>query len=255
MLASIDVQLVRKSKYEQLLENRKKYRDIELASVLDIKMVERYLEFLPFSTSQLRQDLFVLSELGFKTNGYFVEFGATDGVTLSNSFLLESKFNWTGILAEPAKTWHDQLIKNRNVNIERDCVWRASNEKLIFNEVQDAQHNGELSTIDSFSSSDKHKTARQMGKKYEVDTISLMDLLKKYNAPKKIDYLSIDTEGSEFEILNSFDFSEYSFKVITCEHNFTPMRDEIHNLLSSHGYVRKFTEFSRFDDWYVLQDN
>ena len=55
------------------------------------------------SRSQLRQDLFVLSQLDFKRNGYFVEFGATNGFNLSNTHLMEKEFGWTGILAEPAK--------------------------------------------------------------------------------------------------------------------------------------------------------
>ena len=76
-------------------------------------------------------------------------------------------------------------------------------------------------------------------------------MLKKHNAPKKIDYLSIDTEGSEFEILNSFNFNEYDIKVITCEHNYTSMREKIYSLLSKNGYERKYSEFSMFDDWYV----
>ena len=84
-----------------------------------------------------------------------------------------------------------------------------------------------------------------------VETISLVDLLKKYNAPKHIDYLSIDTEGSEFDILENFDFNTYSFSVITCEHNYTPMRDKIYDLLTSKGYERKLTEVSRWDDWYI----
>jgi hypothetical protein len=74
---------------------------------------------------------------------------------------------------------------------------------------------------------------------------------RKHNAPKDIDYLSIDTEGSEFEILSAHDFSEYSFKVIPCEHNFTDMREKIHDLLSAQGYVRKYENLSKFDDWYV----
>ena len=60
------------------------------------------LKMLPRSRSQLRQDIFVLCTLDFKRNGFFVEFGATNGVDLSNSYLLETEFNWTGILAEPA---------------------------------------------------------------------------------------------------------------------------------------------------------
>tara|TARA_B100000242_G_C42645512_1_gene303440 strand:- start:264 stop:500 length:237 start_codon:yes stop_codon:yes gene_type:complete len=76
-------------------------------------------------------------------------------------------------------------------------------------------------------------------------------MLKKHNAPKTIDYLSIDTEGSEFEILSNFDFDEYDIKIITCEHNYTSMREKIFDLLSAQGYERKYSEFSLFDDWYV----
>jgi hypothetical protein len=76
-------------------------------------------------------------------------------------------------------------------------------------------------------------------------------MLKKYNAPKQIDYLSIDTEGSEFEILNSFNFDLYDIKIITCEHNYTPMRKKIYSLLTKNGYDRKYSEYSQFDDWYV----
>jgi len=200
------------------------------------------------SKSQLGQDMFVLSELGFKKDGYFVEFGATNGVDLSNTYLLEKDLGWTGILAEPAKVWAEALTKNRKCHIDYDCVWSTSGEVLEFNEVNAA----ELSTISTFSGVDEHATTRTSGTKYLVTTISLLDLLKKYNAPKEIDYLSIDTEGSEFDILNAFDFDAYKFKVITCEHNFTPMRVKIYDLLTSKGYTRKHTEYSRFDDWYVL---
>ena len=64
-------------------------------------------------------------------------------------------------------------------------------------------------------------------------------MLDKYNAPKKIDYLSIDTEGSEFDILKNFDFNKYEIKVITCEHNFTNSKEKIISFLTSIGYVQK----------------
>jgi len=200
------------------------------------------------SKAQLKQDIFVLSELDCKKGGYFVEFGATNGVDLSNTYLLETKFGWTGILAEPAKVWAEDLAKNRKCHIDYDCVWSTTGEVLEFNEVNAA----ELSTISTFSGVDEHAKTRTSGTKYPVTTISLLDLLKKYNAPKEIDYLSIDTEGSEFEILNAFDFNAYQFRIITCEHNFTPMREKIYDLLTSKGYTRKFPDISIFDDWYVL---
>lgn len=203
------------------------------------------------SKSQLKQDLFVLSELNFKRDGYFVEFGATNGVDLSNSYMLEKQMGWTGIVAEPAHIWHDDLIKNRSCLLDFNCVWKESGKTLEFNEVDAA----ELSTINVFSGVDEHAKTRENGNKYEVNTISLIDLLEKHDAPKEIDYLSIDTEGSEFEILSAFDFDAYKIKVITCEHNYTPMREKILNLLLSKGYVRKYTEFSRFDDWYVYNNS
>jgi FkbM family methyltransferase len=202
------------------------------------------------SESQVQQDLFVLHELDFKQGGYFVEFGAANGIDLSNTYLLEKELGWTGILAEPAKVWAEDLANNRDCHIDFDCVWSKTGEVLEFNEAIAA----ELSTVSQFSDGDEHAAARANGNTYNVNTISLVDLLKKYDAPKEIDYLSIDTEGSEFEILNAFDFDTYKIKIITCEHNYTPMRGQILQLLKSKGYVRKYTELSRFDDWYVLND-
>jgi FkbM family methyltransferase len=200
------------------------------------------------SQAQLWQDLFVLHELKMKKNGFFVEFGATNGKSLSNTYMLEKQFEWKGILAEPARRWHHELSNNRTVAIEKKCVWSKSGEVLVFNETEVA----ELSTIDSFSASDYHETARKNGVTYSVETITLLDLLKKYQAPKIIDYLSIDTEGSEYEILKNFDFAAYKFKVITCEHNYSPDREKIRELLKRHGYIAKYPELSEFDDWYVL---
>ena len=74
----------------------------------------KYIDYIDLSKSQIRQDLFVLSELRFKQNGYFVDFGATNGLDISNSYLLETQFNWKGILAEPAKKWHKDLKKQKS---------------------------------------------------------------------------------------------------------------------------------------------
>lgn len=218
--------------------------------------IDRYLKTLHYFVSgriemgyksQLGQDIFVLCQSNFKKNGFFIEFGATDGVEISNTYILEKEFGWHGILAEPAKTWHKSLKKNRSSIIDERCVWSESKRKIDFRET-DSQ---ELSTIESYSSLDMHKSERIAGNVYQVETISLMDLLVEHNAPKDIDYLSIDTEGSEFEILKKFDFNKYNIKIITIEHNFNIMREEIFKLLVSYGYERVFVEVSDVDDWYI----
>jgi len=223
-------------------------QDLGFIRALSPVNYELVLSLLEKSKSQLRQDLFVLSELGYRREGYFVEFGATNGIDLSNSYLLETEFSWTGILAEPGRVWKKELQSNRpNSSIETLCVWKDSNSILTFNETEDP----ELSTIDIFSGKDSHKDSRQDAKSYQVHTISLNDLLIKHNAPKYIDYLSIDTEGSEYEILRAFAFEKYAFGVITVEHNFTPQRELIFALLTKNGYRRKYENISSFDDWYV----
>tara|TARA_B100000925_G_scaffold278797_1_gene247951 strand:- start:514 stop:1299 length:786 start_codon:yes stop_codon:yes gene_type:complete len=252
ILSYFDARLVRKSSYKKLLSKLPLfYLKNDFSELIDSKHRMTYFENFNDSKAQLGQDLFVLSELDFKKNGFFVEFGATNGIDLSNTFMLEKKFGWNGILAEPAKLWHSELELNRSSSIEFDCVWKTSGDILLFNEVKDDLHKGELSTIDSFTSSDGHALERKSSNKYEVKTISLYDMLKKHNAPRTIDYLSIDTEGSEFEILSSFDFDEYDIKIITCEHNHTSRREKIFEMLSAQGYERKYTEYSLFDDWYV----
>jgi hypothetical protein len=81
--------------------------------------------------------------------------------------------------------------------------------------------------------------------------VSLSDLLRQHSAPGHIEYLSVDTEGSELGILQGCDFSTYQFDIITVEHNFTANREPIAALLRKHGYTRVFSEFSQWDDWYV----
>ena len=220
---------------------------IRISKILDF----RVWRLTKSSSSQLLQDIFVLKTLKFKRNGFFVEFGATDGVYLSNSLLLEKSFDWNGILAEPGRIWHHDLHKNRRAIIDRRCLWKESKCQLQFNETASP----ELSTLEDFQTIDFHD--RNIGEHitYEVETVTLKDLLKDNMAPFEIDYLSIDTEGSEFEILSHFDFTSHKIKIITCEHNYGPNRTKIDDLLTSHGYRRVLQRLTRFEDWYVLRDS
>jgi FkbM family methyltransferase len=253
ILARVGIGISRYDTLQRLLSNEKAGEkaidDLCLLKSVDENIAGKWIHLLDKSKSQLRQDLFVLGELRFKRNGFFVEFGATNGKDLSNTHLLEKEFGWQGILAEPARIWHQDLKRNRNASIDFECVWRETGKSLDFNEGDIAEY----STIANFNSCDSHTESRRMGKTYSVNSVSLIDLLNRHDAPRSIDYLSIDTEGSEFEILKAFDFDAYEISVITCEHNFTENRQDIYDLLISVGYQRKHENMSKFDDWYVLQ--
>jgi len=248
ILRRLDIKITSHAGFERLVEESRLHRHLALLSKLNDDQIAYFVKnLLERSAAQLGQDLFVLSELNLKREGFFVEFGSTNGVDLSNTVLLEKDFGWNGILAEPARCWHNALKNNRACHIETRCVWSSSGSVLTFSEAEWA----ELSTISAYKSSDLHERTRKRSHSYDVETISLVDLLDSYRAPKFIDYLSIDTEGSELEILAAFDFEKYRFGVISCEHNFTPAREQIMRLLGSHGYTRKYEDVSLYDDWYV----
>ena len=207
---------------------------------------ERFCKNLLKLRSQIGQDLIALVLTQFKRDGFFVEFGAADGISASNTYILETEFNWSGILAEPARGWHESLKSNRSCAISPLCVWKSTGELLKFKEVPHG-----FGTIKHFEGSDHWAETRSRGYTYDVSTISLIDLLEHFNAPSQIDYMSLDTEGSELEILRSFDFDKYTFRFISVEHNYTANRDLIHALLSRNGYSRISALDSKFDDWYV----
>lgn len=204
----------------------------------------------PLSCAQVMQDLWVLYELREKRGGYFVEFGACDGITLSNTLLLEKSYGWQGALAEPARAWHAALRANRGCYITDRCVYHTDNLKIAFRETDIR----ELSTLEELKGSDFHAPARETGAQYEVETISLSNFLKAARAPKVVDYLSLDVEGAELDIIKSFDFGAYDIKLITVEHNFSEQRQEIGDVLARFGYRRKFNQISMFDDWFIRPD-
>lgn len=195
------------------------------------------------SYAQLGQDYAVLQYYHHKRNGFFVDIGAYDGVSLSNTYLLENRWGWTGICAEPLPNEFKHLTKVRPESI---CVNKAV---FSIGEIEiDYAVAGMLSGIVEYLECHREiKTAPRI----KVPTITLDDLLRNYNAPHFIDYLSIDTEGTELEILKSVDFKTYQFGLIHLEHNgMEPQRTEIRVYLESNGY--HFRRENHWDDEYIF---
>ena len=83
--------------------------------------------------SQLYQDVFASFVIGNQFDKTFLEFGATDGLELSNSFMLENTLNWSGVLSEPSPQWHEVLKENRKyTKIIKKCIWSESGKILDF---------------------------------------------------------------------------------------------------------------------------
>ena len=206
------------------------------------------------SYSQLGQDLKVLEFYKFKKNGYFIEAGAHDGKSLSNTKKLEDEYGWKGICAEPLPYLFEQLKANRPNSICSDrALYNESDLTLLF----DITHNLDmLSSIKGIAD----KTAihsniiRNNISTINVKTITLIDLLDQSNAPSFIEYLSLDTEGSEYNILKVFDFTKYTFGLIDVEHNYVePVRNDIRKLLTSNGYI--YIGENQWDDSYMHISN
>ena len=201
------------------------------------------------SFSQLQQDLVALwikeKIYGTADQGYFVEFGATNGIQLSNSFMLEKFYGWDGLLCEPSKNYFQELKRTRNVSTDNRCVFSVSAEILEFVDFDIGEH----SSISGFSRNGKLGNGDIVKDRYQVESVTLGELLSSHNVPRVIHFLSIDTEGSEYEILKNFDF--YSWEIVFICVELSHNSDLIVEIMTSNGYLRILSDYSRWDGWFV----
>lgn len=197
-----------------------------------------------FYKSQFGQDRHVIEKIyKNKKNGYFVEIGAYDGINMSNTLLLEKKYNWKGICIECNPLYFKQLINNRpNCNNCEYAVFSEDDKIMPFINDDTGGCSGFVDT-----NSHTHILNKSI---IDVKTKKLTTILTNFNAPNFIEFLSIDTEGSEFDILNAHDFDKYIFGYICVEHNFIEKnRKKIRELLENKGYI--FYRENNVDDDYI----
>jgi FkbM family methyltransferase len=251
MLHPLGVAIIRPQTLEKLALDQRELGRMKgfhgFLSALTPEAMAAAVRMFPNAKGENFQDIFAMLVLEERANGFFVEFGATNGVTGSNSYMLEKSYGWSGILAEPARCWHDALARNRTATISHKCVWRETGARLPFREAQEAG----FSTLEALTAKDRHVTRRKAAAIYEVDTITLTQLLADHAAPAVIDYMSIDTEGSELDILRVFDFARHRPRIVTVEHNYRPDRADMVALMTAQGYMCAPLAVSAYDDWFV----
>jgi FkbM family methyltransferase len=187
-------------------------------------------------------------------NGFFVELGAHDGVTQSNTFYFEKNKNWRGILIEPTPHVFKKCEKFRsNKNHFFNCACVSFNFKDEFIKLT---YSG-LKTFSDYLRPEKQKQHLSKPEVYRGETNftflaptrTLNSILVEVNAPFDIDFLSLDTEGAEFEVLNGIDFKKYKFKFMLIESDYF---SELEKFLFSNNY--KFVKKYNYNDYLFKYD-
>lgn len=174
--------------------------------------------------SQAGQDIFTLSVLNNKINGYFVEIGSNHPITINNTYILENKYNWKGIMIE----YDSSFLQNyKNIRPKSTHV------------INDA------TKIDYFKLFKENNTPKN------IDYLQI-DL-------EVVNGSTINT----LKLLNEQVFNEYKFAVITFEHDiyrgdFHNTREESRKIFKDNGYFMVFADVqydgNSFEDWYVHPD-
>ena len=189
--------------------------------------------FLPKSnfSSQNNQDIFALFVNNFK-KGFFIEIGANDGFTYSNTIYLEENYNWNGILIEANPKYLNSLNKRKNSLVINQAVYKDAG-TIEF--IDAGLYGGIQSSIDPLHS--KYTTNSNIIK---VECNTLIEIISKHkkNIPDVIDFISIDVEGLELIIVEQLLSLPFKIKCGVVEVNKRNQETkEITKLLQNAGYI------------------
>jgi len=184
--------------------------------------------------SQHKQDEFIINYFKGKKNGIFIDVGAHDGITLSNTYVLEKYYGWSGICIEPIDYEYEKLVECRNcVTYNCACYDKNGTEKFTLVEYDGYPDmlSGISREITFKAMNDILSEGTRMGAKLkiiEVETRILNELLEECGL-YDIDFMSIDTEGSELKILESINYNKFNIHVLIFENgnNISETRDFI----------------------------
>jgi hypothetical protein len=176
------------------------------------------------SFAQVGQDSIILDLLG--SNGYFIDLAANDALDLTNTLALERK-GWTGLCVEPNSVyWYG--LSHRKCTVVGALVAGTKSEqvKVKFRGV----FGGIVGKLDNKLANFKKEPDTPEVTRY---TAPIREVLNKFQVPKTIDYLSLDVEGSEYEIMKDFPFETYTIRVLTVERP----NKKLKALLQEKGYL------------------
>jgi FkbM family methyltransferase len=192
--------------------------------------------------SQDGQDKYLETHVfkGYK-NGFYVDVGAHDGLSINNTLYFETANQWTGINVEPIKPVFDALVKNRPHNININCaVCNHDGETdFVCNTGYTEMISGIQKTFDPRHWQRLQQENRHMGSTTEIMKVATkkLETICDEHGVSHINYLSIDVEGAEFEVIQSICFDKVFIDVIGFENNYNDTSIPIINYLQEKGFV------------------
>lgn len=192
--------------------------------------------------SQFEQDKY-LEEYVFKgfENGFFVDVGAHDGISINNTLYFEKYNNWTGINIEPIKSVYDRLIANRptNINLNLAVCNNDGTTEFYCNVGYTEMISGIKDNFDQRHLNRLMNENQQQGSTTELITVNTkkLETIFDENNVKRVHYLSIDVEGAEFEVIKSINFDKVFIDVIGFENNYNDVSVPIVKYLENHNFV------------------
>jgi FkbM family methyltransferase len=189
--------------------------------------------------SQMGQDQFIYERFfKQKRNGIFVDIGAHDGESFSNTKFLEKYLGWSGICVEPIPEIYERLKSNRSCTCIQGCITEKSG-PVAFARVHGYSEmlSGVVSNYHPSHINRINAEINTHGGKIEAITVkgyNLTQLLLDHNI-RHVDYLSLDIEGGELAILKSIDFKQIEIDVIDVENNY---QEDFNQFLSPLGYEK-----------------
>jgi len=229
----------------------------------DKTLTHNFLNFLvsdttsstPLSKSQLGQDFFALAAVKSDVDKFFVEIGGGDPIISSNTYLLQRGHGWKGIIVEPNPRFIDRISLERCNEGEVELYPYAIAEK---EGVSDFLPIGLIGTLPEYIDGDFHGKLRKKllrkEKLIKIEKKSPKTFVESAVNGRRIDFLSVDTEGSEWEIIKNWPFELCKPHVICVEANNRTWKPELTSFMISHGYLQRMEAISKFDLWFILNE-
>lgn len=205
--------------------------------------------------SQHHQDEFIVNYFKGKNNGTFVDIGAHDGITLSNTYVLEKEYNWTGLCFEPMEHEFKKLIECRTAKCYNCAIYNTNGtEKFTMLEYDGYPDmlSGIAKDMSIVHMGHVLSEGNRMGAKRKIINVQtrILNEILEENKMYEIDFLSLDVEGAELKILQSIDFKKFHFKVIIYENG--EAEQTIRDFMKSKNFT--FHKRLGIDDAFINND-